>query len=452
MTMRCLRHAGRTHALSITVLLLVVVVATTPAVSAETGKGPLAPAYIVHSGATPLTVLDTTQRTVAGTVPSGPAATRMALSPAGTRAYVTSSANDSITVVDVNAAAELTQFGTGGAPGQIAVSRTGSRLFVLLDSGVLQVLDAQTGAELDRLDVGASGGMALHPNGRLYVAAGPLIEIDTTDGTVRRTIPVTEGTGAHDMVLAPDGRTAYVLSSEIFTGGVDVVDLETGEVVARVGLGSIPGPVAIAPDGDQLFVAIAATFVDTGYGAGWLPGRSIAVIDTASRERTSTIDLGADGSAWTLQNTAAGLAVTPDGATVLASVPRLSAVLVANRSTGVVEETIATAAGPRQLVVPTPAPVDAIRDAGRTAAAVPGTVVPNVLANDTAGGVTATLSTVRLRQVSTTSPDVALDGSDGSVDLLHPATSGRETLVYRVCSLTAAQVCDRARVTVRLTG
>ena len=64
--------------------------------------------------------------------------------------------------------------------------------------------------------------------------------------------------------------------------------------LAFVNLG-VPGPLAIAPDGSRLYAGIDATFVNTGYGAGFFPGRTVAVIDTLTNSQVATIDLGATG-------------------------------------------------------------------------------------------------------------------------------------------------------------
>lgn len=419
-------------------------------------------AYVLHTDSTAMTVLDTAQRSVTGSAPAGPAATRMALAPDGTRAYVTGSSSDTVTVVDLTTSTELDRYATGDKPGPVAVSVDGARLFVLLDSGVLQVLDAATGAEVGRVAVGnnAAGGSGLvvHPGGnRLYVATGPLVEVDTATLSVTRQIPVTAGTGAHGVVLSPDGGTAYVASSELYEGGIDVVDLAAGSVTARVNLGSIPGPLAIAPGGGQLYVAIAATFVNPGTAPASCPAAASrwSTPPPPNKPRPSTsARAGRPGTC----RTPPGLAVSADGSTVLASVPRLSAVLVSGRTSATVEKTVATAARPGQVVVPSaapapPAPVaDAVLDRGRLPAAAAGTAVPDVLVNDTVDGAAASLATTRLRQLSSTSPDLALDPTDGSVDLLRATTAGTAAVSYRLCTRAPVRVCDRARAVVRLTG
>ena len=74
--------------------------------------------------------------------------------------------------------------------------------------------------------------------------------------------------------------------------------------------------------------------------------------------------------------------------------------------------------------------------------------MPNVLANDTIGGLRATLASVSLSVVSTTSSGVSLDLTDGSVDVAAGTSHGNHTLVYRICERANPVNCAQAIVTI----
>ena len=60
--------------------------------------------------------------------------------------------------------------------------------------------------------------------------------------------------------------------------------------------------------------------------------------------------------AWTLQNTASGIAVTPDRSEVYVGIPRINSVAVVNLNTNTVRQLVPVAAQPGGLaIVPDPA-------------------------------------------------------------------------------------------------
>jgi hypothetical protein len=92
--------------------------------------------------------------------------------------------------------------------------------------------------------------------------------------------------------------------------------------------------------------------------------------------------------------------------------------------------------------------VRAVDDRGAISPSTGGAAVANVLANDTLGDQVATLSNVTLTQLSSTNPGVALDTSDGSVDVARGADIGTHSLVYRICEIANPSNCAQASVTV----
>jgi DNA-binding beta-propeller fold protein YncE len=267
------------------------------------------------------------------------------------------------------------------------------------------------------------------------------------------------------VVFAPDGTRAYVPTVTYdFTGGgfsagggVVVVDTATNVVIDTIDLFSLPGSIALTPDGGRAYVGRLFTWVNTGYGAGFLPGQSVEAIDTATNAWIASIDLGADAAIWLGQNTPAGLAVTPDRSSVYVSIPRISSVAVIDQSTNVVEHFIPVAAGPTGLaIVPdrsaalTPYVIDAVNDSPALPfpALAGGPAVASVLANDTLGGAPAALANVTLSLVSSSDPGVTLDGATGAVVVDKATDVGSHMLVYRICETVVPSSCDEATVTV----
>ena len=448
------RRLMRTTVLGATVALVAaLLVAGSSATATETSS---LDAYVLQAAGGK--AIDTSSHLVTGGLGGLAAPTDVAFARDGSRGFVTSSSTDVVSVVDPATNAVVSSIPTGDGPSAVAVSPDGTRVYVMLAAGVVQVLDVATAAEVDRIAVGAAGGLAISPDGATgYVAAGSLHELDLATGTVTTSYPVGPTVGATGIVLSPDGSRGYVTANAIFGGTLVVVDLAAQQVLGEPGFGSFPGRMAITPDGRRLLVAVSSTYVDTGYGAGFIPGRTVRVLDTATLAWGGHIDLGAAGSAWFQQNTASGLAVTPDGGSVYVGVPRTDVVAVADITTRAVTATVPVLDPGVIGIEPehdsTPAPpvppqvVDAVADSGGTTRSG-GTAVADVLANDTVDGLPATPSALALSSTSSTDPGVVLDASTRAVTVAQGTPVGTYTIEYQVCELALASNCDTATVVV----
>lgn len=96
--------------------------------------------------------------------------------------------------------------------------------------------------------------------------------------------------------------------------------------------------------------------------------------------------------------------------------------------------------------------IEANDDAGYIDSPSTGVVVANVLANDVLAGNPATLSTVRISTVSSTSPALVLNAADGSVSITDAMRVGDVSLTYRICELARPSNCDDAIVRVSVRG
>jgi len=96
--------------------------------------------------------------------------------------------------------------------------------------------------------------------------------------------------------------------------------------------------------------------------------------------------------------------------------------------------------------------IDAVNDSVRANSKTGGTVIANVLANDTLNGTRATTATVQISQVSAPIPGITLNLSSGSVTVAPKTASGTYNLVYKICEVAAPTNCDTATITLDLGG
>ncbi|WP_199138929.1 DUF7507 domain-containing protein [Pedobacter sp. ASV12] len=107
----------------------------------------------------------------------------------------------------------------------------------------------------------------------------------------------------------------------------------------------------------------------------------------------------------------------------------------------------------RISVIVASASIAATNDAGSINGLNGGTVVNNVLANDTYnGGAQATLANVNLSQVSTTNSNVTLDATTGQVKVAPGTTAGTYMLVYQIVDKLDPTQVKQATVTVTVTA
>ena len=149
----------------------------------------------------------------------------------------------------------------------------------------------------------APGGLALEGN-RLYVTAwspsGGVHVVDLETGKINRTLPA--GHFPCAPVLSPDGSTLFVCNR--FENAVSVIDLDAEKVTHRIAVPREPVAAGITPDGKRLLVAnhLPALPADGDYTAA-----EVTVIDTASMKTEASIALP-NGSTGLR-----GLCLSPDG-------------------------------------------------------------------------------------------------------------------------------------------
>ncbi|KPF69967.1 hypothetical protein IP84_03580 [beta proteobacterium AAP99] len=140
----------------------------------------------------------------------------------------------------------------------------------------------------------------------------------------------------------------------------------------------------------------------------------------------------------------------PVGQSITCSVSYVAAVTGGVNVTGVASSATPDPNPNNNLVTAQTNVIDAVND---TAPApvngfIGGPAIVNVLANDTLNGSPATLTTVTLRQVSTTQPGVTLDPASGAVNVAPGTPAGTYTVNYEICTRTTPTACDTATATV----
>ena len=170
------------------------------------------------------------------------------------RAYIstTSASYDSVPVIDTDAREVLTSYRLAFSVTALALSPDGKRVFAgrsgrdHVDIAVIDVTSDRVGT----IDLAMGAGISVDavrvsPSGkRVYaatsdVSGGRLLVVDAETTRVIDTVMIESP--VRDLVLRPDGNTAYVLSCDSVHGGtVDVVDLATGKITASAGIGGSP--------------------------------------------------------------------------------------------------------------------------------------------------------------------------------------------------------------------
>ncbi|MFF3373704.1 beta-N-acetylglucosaminidase domain-containing protein [Streptomyces sp. NPDC002680] len=147
--------------------------------------------------------------------------------------------------------------------------------------------------------------------------------VDLTSGSSTE-IPV--GNNPGEVVISPDGRTAYAANQGSDT--VSVIDVGTSKVTATVAVGDVPAGLALTPDGGTLWVA---DYSDD----------AIQPIDLAT---------GAAGAKIAVGDGPENMAITPDGTTLYVANIHDSTVSPVNLSTGKAGTPIAVGPNPFNVV------------------------------------------------------------------------------------------------------
>lgn len=188
---------------------------------------------------------------------SGTAVAGGAGAPVTGSVWVADEGSDTVSVLDA-ATGVLRATLTGlPSPHNVQASADGSTVWAVSGAGLLVALESDgslrdsTGTDPHPAHVVAG------PHGGVLVTASDgesLTSYDEALAPVRRTeLPG----GPHGVRTDATGRTAVVANTG--AGTVDVVDVASGRVDARVPVGASPVQVAVSPDGERAYASVAST-------------------------------------------------------------------------------------------------------------------------------------------------------------------------------------------------
>lgn len=279
---------------------------------------------------------------VVASIPLTDFGTGIAISPDGTRAYV--AAGSKVQVVDLATNKVATSIELGDMPYSIVLSNDGQRGYAVdLMQREVWFIDLVSNSVVKRVELGEPRrpvlrpGVAVSPDGRtVYTTlsqpegAGSdlLYSIDTTTGAKQqRALDFHPG----DLVADKDGRHVWVAGCRglCSDGALHAVDPSDPGHATQLVLPTVPGEVAISPDG-------ARVYVTNGLAA------SLAVADTAAGSIVTNVKVGAEPL---------GVATSPDGKRVYVTNFQGGTMSVIDAQTNEVVTTLNVGATPRAIAV-----------------------------------------------------------------------------------------------------
>ena len=191
----------------------------------------------------------------------------------GTRLYVTNSLGDDITVIDLATLKVVGDIKVGQEVHGVCAPADGRRLFTTIESeDNLKVIDTATDKIVDTIPLtGRPNQCAATPDGRFVgvpIRDRNCVDIvDITQKQVVKTLPVKM---PHNCFNAGNDEDMFVSSM----GGheISLIDLKTMNYAAKIPVGGIPRPYAVARDEKTMYVALTDFH---GFAMVSIPGRKV---------------------------------------------------------------------------------------------------------------------------------------------------------------------------------
>ena len=213
-------------------------------------------ALVTRHHAAALDVLELSPPRVAQTISVGPVPSRVVPNAQGDLAYVTGQFAEAIDIVDVQRGEQIAEVPVAGHPLGAVLSRDGRFLYVATNCDRLVALSLARRAVVGDVAI-PLGSLQLcrDPSGhRLYASGfrtGLVTEIQVPALRLLRTFDV--GGIVQEVAVSPDGETLYVANE---AGWLDVIHLATGARTARVDLGSAAMGLTISADHADVVVGL----------------------------------------------------------------------------------------------------------------------------------------------------------------------------------------------------
>jgi YVTN family beta-propeller protein len=229
-----------------------------------------------------------------------------------------SSNGSAVSVIDSQTNTVTATIPITGLPGDLAIAPDGSTLYLLAgvnSSTAVYAISTATDMVTATFQVPA-GCFTVSPDGKhIYVTGYPgrgISIIDTATNQVHRNAIHTPHFLSREIVLSPDGQTAYVAGGSVALGtGALVIDLATRTITGTISIPTDFGPgLTVGPNGNLLYF---------NYGRGnaeALEQEILKIVATSTNQVTKRIALTKQGTTESFGN----VGITPDGKYLYAAV------------------------------------------------------------------------------------------------------------------------------------
>lgn len=221
-------------------------------------------ALVTRSHAAAVDLLQLKPLRVAHTIPVGPAPTRVlanGTSATGAQlAYVTTQFAEAVIVIDLQRRQRIGSITVPGHALGAVLSPDGHTLYVTTNHDRLVAISTLQRAVIGTTSIPlACPQVGIHPSGHWLLVpcwrSGMIVEIDTSTLGITRRFDV--GGVVQDVALAPDGQTMYAANE---AGWLDAIHLPSGRRTATIEFGTPALSLALSADAMHLFVGL----VDAG--------------------------------------------------------------------------------------------------------------------------------------------------------------------------------------------
>jgi YVTN family beta-propeller protein len=258
--------------------------------------------YIANAGSNSVSVLNTTNNTIAKTIalPRKSKPIGLALSPDGRYLYTADGGSNRVSVLDTRTKRAVASVRVGTQPVSVAVAANGNTVYAANSgSGDVSVIDARTKRVVRSIRTGRfPSGVAVTPDrASLYVTneLSGVTVINAASGTVEARL---RAPSTSSVAVSRHGDRAYV--TNLGPGTLMIIDTSSHQVSSTVSIGPYgTDPFTVVTSGDAVYVA--------NQGAN-----TLSVIDPSTSKVTATFATG---------NTPYGIAVVQPSAITPAGAP-----------------------------------------------------------------------------------------------------------------------------------